>query len=75
MSGCGDGGTDVALLRCLGAQGALPGVLGVWAVGVLLDATGSWSLALFLPTMAAQLFGLVVFSIFGSGERQQFDEL
>ena len=41
--------------------------------GVLLDATGSWSLALFLPTMFFQLFGAVVFTLFGSGERQPFD--
>jgi hypothetical protein len=50
--------------------GALPGVLGVTSAGYLLDATGSWALALFLPTAACQLFGAVFYSIFASSERQ-----
>jgi len=61
------------LLGVSNTAGALPGVLGVWAAGLLLDATGSWSLALFLPTALAQLVGTLVFSLFGSGENQGWD--
>ena len=61
------------LLGISNTAGALPGVLGVWAAGVMLDATNSWSLALFLPTAAAQLLGTLVFSLFGSGENQGWD--
>ena len=61
------------LLGVSNTAGALPGVLGVWAAGVLLDATGSWAVALFLPTMACQLFGAAVFTLWGSGENQGWD--
>ena len=61
------------LLGVSNTAGALPGVLGVWAAGVVLDSTGSWALALFLPTAAAQLLGTVVFTLFGSGELQGWD--
>jgi len=59
-----------ALLGITNTAGALPGVLGVTSAGYLLDATGSWALALFLPTAACQLFGAVFYSIFASSERQ-----
>lgn len=58
------------LLGISNTAGALPGVLGVWAAGVLLDSTASWPLAVFLPTALAQLLGAVVFTLFGSGENQ-----
>jgi len=61
------------LLGLSNTAGALPGVLGVWAAGLLLDATGSWPLALFLPTAAAQLLGALIFTLFGSGENQGWD--
>jgi ACS family sodium-dependent inorganic phosphate cotransporter len=61
------------LLGISNTAGALPGVLGVWAAGVALDRTGSWALALFLPTAAAQLVGALVFSVWGSGENQGWD--
>lgn len=53
--------------------GALPGVLGVTAAGYLLDKTGSWAQALFFPTAACQLVGLVVYSIFASSKRQDWE--
>jgi ACS family sodium-dependent inorganic phosphate cotransporter len=59
-----------ALLGITNTAGALPGVLGVTSAGYLLDATGSWALALFFPTAACQLFGAVFYSIFASSERQ-----
>eukprot|EP00887_Chlorella_sp_A99_P002760 scaffold6.g2760.t1 len=58
-----------ALLGLTNTAGAIPGVLGVTAAGYLLDQTGSFALALFLPTAACQLFGLVVYSIFASSQR------
>ena len=62
-----------ALLGISNTAGAFPGILGVSAVGFLLDRTDSWANALFLPTAAAQLFGLVIYTIFGSSKRVNFD--
>lgn len=62
-----------ALLGLSNTAGALPGVLGVTAAGYLLDSTGSWAMALFYPTAICQLFGLVIYSIFGSSKRQGWD--
>ena len=62
-----------ALLGLTNTAGALPGVLGVTAAGYLLDATGSWAYALFYPTILCQVFGLVVYSIFASSEKQGWD--
>jgi ACS family sodium-dependent inorganic phosphate cotransporter len=59
-----------ALLGITNTAGALPGVLGVTSAGYLLDATGSWPLALFLPTAACQLFGAAFYALFASSERQ-----
>ena len=53
--------------------GALPGVLGVTFAGYLLDQTGSWAHALFYPTAACQLLGLVVYTTFASSQRQAWD--
>lgn len=62
-----------ALLGLTNTAGALPGVLGVTAAGYLLDVTGSWSYALFYPTIICQLFGLVVYSMLASSEKQGWD--
>lgn len=59
-----------ALLGISNTAGALPGILGVWSAGYLLDTTGSWAQSLFYPIAACQLFGLIVYSIFGSSKRQ-----
>ena len=48
-------------------------MLGVTAAGYLLDTTGSWAQALFLPTAACQLFGLVIYSLFASSKRQDWE--
>ena len=61
------------LLGITNTAGALPGIIGVWCVGLTLDATGSWSLALFLPSVAIQLFGAAVWLLFATGKRQPFD--
>lgn len=63
-----------ALLGLSNTAGALPGVLGVTAAGYLLDATGSWAQALFYPTAICQIFGLVIYTIFGSSKRQGWDD-
>jgi len=63
-----------ALLGLSNTAGALPGVLGVTAAGYLLDTTGSWAQALFLPTAVCQIFGLVIYTIFGSSTRQGWDD-
>ena len=49
-------------------------MLGVTAAGYLLDKTGSWALALFYPTAACQLLGLVVYTLFASSKRQGWDD-
>lgn len=68
---------DLAFSRCSAGlsntAGALPGVLGVTFAGYLLDSTGSWALALFFPTAACQLLGLVVYSLFASSQRQDWE--
>jgi ACS family sodium-dependent inorganic phosphate cotransporter len=61
-----------ALLGITNTAGAIPGVLGVTSAGYLLDATNSWAYALFLPTAACQVFGLVVYSLMASSERQSW---
>ena len=40
------------------------------SVGFLLDVTQSWGASLFYPTAACQIFGMVVYSLFASSERQ-----
>ncbi len=59
-----------ALLGLSNTFGAFPGVLGVTAVGFLLDKTGVWSAALFLPCAFCQLVGLVVYTLLASSERR-----
>lgn len=57
-----------ALLGITNTFGAFPGVLGVTSAGILLDMTNSWALALFLPTAACQIIGLIVYSLLASSE-------
>eukprot|EP00803_Ostreobium_quekettii_P011560 evm.model.scf_130EXC.2 EVM.evm.TU.scf_130EXC.2 scf_130EXC:62628-66747(-) len=59
-----------ALLGISNTAGAIPGILGVWSTGYLLDLTGSWQLALFYPIAACQLIGLLVYTLFGSSKKQ-----
>jgi ACS family sodium-dependent inorganic phosphate cotransporter len=39
----------------------------------MLDKTGSWAQALFIPTAVCQLFGLVIYSTFASSKRQAWE--
>lgn len=59
-----------ALLGISNTAGAIPGILGVWSAGYLLDVTGSWSKSLFYPIAACQVVGFIVYSLFGSSKRQ-----
>jgi len=62
------------LLGLSNTAGAVPGVLGVWVAGYLLDATGGdWGAAVFWPAAVFQLIGAATFLTLGSGERQEFD--
>ena len=63
------------LLGITNTAGALPGILGVWIVGIILDRTGSWALGLFLPSVAIQLFGAFIWLRYASGKRQAFDKM
>lgn len=47
----------------------LPGIIGVYATGWLVDRTGSFGAPFFL-TAGISLFGAVVFLVFASGERR-----
>eukprot|EP00898_Chlorokybus_atmophyticus_P007885 jgi/Chlat1/8098/Chrsp75S07592 len=62
------------LLGISNTAGALPGIIGVWLAGSLLDRTKSWSLALFVPTAVFQVLGTIVFVLLGSGEQQGWDD-
>jgi MFS transporter, ACS family, solute carrier family 17 (sodium-dependent inorganic phosphate cotransporter), other len=61
------------LLGLTNTSGALPGIAGVATTGALYDATGSWPLALFAPSVVFFVLGTGVFVRFGSSERQDFD--
>jgi ACS family sodium-dependent inorganic phosphate cotransporter len=49
--------------------GTIPGVIGVYASGLILEWTGSWALV-FQVASGVTLFGLVFFLLFASGERK-----
>jgi ACS family sodium-dependent inorganic phosphate cotransporter len=59
------------LMGVTNTAGTIPGVVGVYVTGVILQATGSWTFV-FQLTAAVTFAGLVVFLLFGSG-RRQFD--
>ena len=46
----------------------VPGIIGVYVSGLILDATGSWAIV-FDVAAAIALFGLVFYLIFASGKR------
>jgi len=55
-----------SILGIMNAAGAIPGFIGVYLVGYILEVTGSWS-AVFNVTAVINLIGLSVFALFGSG--------
>ena len=63
------------LLGLTNTSGAVPGVVGVIVTGALLDATGSWPLALFVPSIFFFVTGSAVFAVFGSADVQDFSQI
>ncbi|XP_024374370.1 probable anion transporter 6, chloroplastic [Physcomitrium patens] len=61
------------LLGITNSIGAIPGVLGVALVGIILDRTQSWNLALFVPSIFFYLTGALVWNIFASSKPQSFE--
>ena len=60
------------LLGMTNTCGALPGVIGVPLTGYLLKETDNWELSMFIPAMFFYVTGTIVFTKYGSGERQPF---
>ena len=57
------------LMGITNTAGTLPGIIGVYLTGLILQATGSWVLV-FQLTAAITLFGLVFFLLFAKADRQ-----
>lgn len=49
-------------------------VSGVPVTGAILDATNSWPLALFAPSMLMMISGAFIFGFFGGGEVLEFED-
>ncbi|KAI8468569.1 MAG: major facilitator superfamily domain-containing protein [Monoraphidium minutum] len=62
-----------ALLGLTNTAGAVPGIVGVAATGMLYDATGSWPAALFLPTALFLTTGAAAYALAGSNAPEDFD--
>lgn len=56
------------LMGITNTAGTIPGVIGVYVSGLILDLTGSWALV-FQVAAGVTLVGLVVFLVFASGRR------
>jgi len=62
-----------AMLGLTNTSGAVPGILGVAFTGWLYDTTGSWSAALFYPTIFFLLTGAATYTFLGSNAEEDFD--
>ena len=56
------------LMGITNTAGTIPGIIGVYVSGLILQATGSWALV-FQVAAGVTLFGLVFYLIFGSGKK------
>ena len=56
------------LMGITNTAGTIPGIIGVYVSGLILEATGSWALV-FQVASGVTLFGLVFFLLFSSGKR------
>jgi MFS family permease len=56
------------LMGITNTAGTIPGIIGVFVSGLILEATGSWALV-FQVASGITLFGLVFFLLFSSGKR------
>lgn len=61
------------LIGATNTAGAIPGIVGVLVTGVIYDLYDSWTLALFVPTIALFISGTVVFIVYGTAKPQNFD--
>lgn len=61
------------LLGLTNTSAAIPGIIGVTITGAILDKTGSWPLALFVPSIAFFVTGSAVFTAWGSSDQQSFE--
>ena len=57
------------LMGITNTAGTIPGIVGVYVTGVILDLTGSWGLV-FQVTASVTLFGMIFYLLFASGEKQ-----
>lgn len=62
-----------AMLGLTNTSGAIPGIVGVTATGVILEQTGSWPLALFAPTSFFLVTGALVYTTLCSNDAIDFD--
>jgi cyanate permease len=60
-----DAGT---LMGITNTAGTIPGIVGVYVSGLILQATGSWALV-FQLSAGVTIFGLIFFLVFSSGRR------
>jgi ACS family sodium-dependent inorganic phosphate cotransporter len=58
-----------ALMGITNTAGTIPGIVGVYVSGMILQLTGSWELV-FQVTAGVTLFGMVFYLLFASGEKQ-----
>ena len=57
------------LMGITNTAGTIPGIVGVYVTGMILEATGSWALV-FQVTASVTLFGMIFYLLFGSAEKQ-----
>lgn len=57
------------LMGISNTAGTLPGIIGVYVTGLILELTGSWTLV-FQVTAGVALAGLAIYLLLGSGEKQ-----
>ncbi|MGE0624126.1 MAG: ACS family MFS transporter [Pseudomonadales bacterium] len=57
------------LMGITNTAGTIPGIVGVYVTGLILELTGSWALV-FQVTAAVTAFGMVFYLLFASGEKQ-----
>lgn len=57
------------LMGITNTAGTIPGIVGVYVSGLILDITGSWALV-FQVTAGVTVFGMIFYALFASGEKE-----
>ena len=57
------------LMGITNTAGTIPGIVGVYVSGLILDLTGSWALV-FQVTVGVTVFGMIFYALFASGEKE-----